>query len=252
MNVFLDALSDAWSQMTGTLAFVAQAFGENWRTGLAALLDAPAALFYVVGVVAVLALVLRGLTAENRVGYRRGRFLSANEKIFLRTLDAALGRNYRAFAQVRLAELANPADSANVHLRRRALNAVMAKSVDFVICDVLTLDPVAVIEVDDRSHLLPERRDRDAFVNAVFAEIGLPILRVKAQRTYSVAEFRDLFARIGPVRPTSISRSTFMRTLHRRRPSRWRDRGLCASAGLRTHAVGGAWIRLGDRARDRA
>ena len=50
MNVFLDALSDAWGQMTGTLAFVAQAFGENWRTGLAALLDRPAALFYVVGV----------------------------------------------------------------------------------------------------------------------------------------------------------------------------------------------------------
>jgi hypothetical protein len=98
---------------------------------------------------------------------------------------------------VRLAELANPARSANVHLRRRALNAVMAKSVDFVICDVLTLDPVAAIEVDDRSHLLPERRDRDAFVNAVFAEIGLPLVRVKAQRSYSVAELRDLFARAG-------------------------------------------------------
>ena len=196
MNVFLDALSDAWSQMAGTLAYVAQAFGENWRTGLAALLARPAALFYVVGVVAVLVLAFSGLMIGSRVGYRRGRFLSANEKIFLRTLDAALGRNFRAFAQVRLAELANPADSANVHLRRRALNAVMAKSVDFVICDVLTLDPVAVIEVDDRSHLLPERRDRDAFVNAVFAEIGLPLLRVKAQRTYSVAEFRDLFARV--------------------------------------------------------
>jgi very-short-patch-repair endonuclease len=197
MTVFLDALLDAWGQMTGTFAFVAQAFGENWRTGLASLLDRPTALFYLMGFVAVLAaLVLSGLTARNRVGYRRGRFLGANEKIFLRTLDAALGRNYRAFAQVRLAELANPADSANVHLRRRALNAVMAKSVDFVNCDVLTLDPVAVIEVDDRSHLLPERRDRDAFVNAVFAEIGLPLLRVKAQRTYSVAEFRDLFARM--------------------------------------------------------
>ena len=141
--------------------------------------------------------MLSGLTAENRVGYRRARFLSANEKIFLRTLDAALGRNYRAFAQVRLAEIANPADSANVHLRRLALDAVMAKSVDFVICDVLTLDPVATIEVDDRSHLLPKRRDRDAFVNAVFAEIGVPLLRVKAQRNYSVAELRDLFARVG-------------------------------------------------------
>ena len=108
MNVFLDALSDAWSQMTGTLAYVAQAFGENWRTGLAALLNRPAALFYVVGVVAVLVLAFSGLMAGSRVGYRRGRFLSANEKSFLRTLDAALGLNYRAFAQVRLAELANP------------------------------------------------------------------------------------------------------------------------------------------------
>ena len=195
MNVFLGALSDAWGQMTGTLAFIAQAFGENWRTGLAALLDRPAALFYVAGIVAILVLALSGVTVGSRVGYRRGRFLSANEKIFLRTLDAALGCNFRAFAQVRLAEIANPAENANVQLRRRALNAVMAKSVDFVICDVLTLDPVAAIEVDDRSHLLPERRDRDAFVNAVFAEIGVPLLRVKAQRTYSVAELRDLLAR---------------------------------------------------------
>ena len=102
---------------------------------------------------------------------------------------------------MRLAELAKPADSAKVHIRRRALNAVMAKSVDFVVCDVLTLDPVAAIEVDDRSHLLPERRDRDAFVNAVFAEIGLPLLRVEAQRSYSVAELRALFARVGVFAP---------------------------------------------------
>ena len=98
---------------------------------------------------------------------------------------------------MRLAELTNPVDSANVRLRRRALNAVMAKSVDFVVCDVLTLDPVAAIEVVDRSHLLPERRDRDAFVNAVFAEIGLPLVRVKAQRSYSVGELRALFAHAG-------------------------------------------------------
>ena len=197
MNVFLDALSDAGGQMTRTLAFIAQAFGENWRAGVAALLDRPAAFFYVVGVVAILVLAFSGVMAGSRVGYRRGRFLSANEKSFLRTLDAALGLNYRAFAQVRLAEIAAPADNSNVQLRRRALNAVMAKSVDFVICDVLTLEPVAAIEVDDRSHLLPERRDRDAFVCAVFTEIRLPLVRVKARRTYSVAELRNLFARAG-------------------------------------------------------
>ena len=135
--------------------------------------------------------------ARRRAGYQRGRFLTTNEKSFLMTLDAALGRNYRAFAQVRLAELVSPTLGANPASRRQALNGVMAKSVDFVICDVLTLDPVAAIEVDDRSHLLPERQQRDAFVNAVFLEIGLPLMRVKARRAYSVDELRAMCARAG-------------------------------------------------------
>ena len=113
------------------------------------------------------------------------------------TLDAALGQNYRAFAQVRLAELVSPTLGANPASRRQALNGVMAKSVDFVICDVLTLDPVAAIEVDDKSHLLPERQQRDAFVNALFLEIGLPLMRVKARRAYSVDELRVMCARAG-------------------------------------------------------
>ena len=61
----------------------------------------------------------------------------------------------------------------------------------------LTLDPVTAIEVDDRSHLLPERQQRDAFVNAVFLEIGLPLMRVKARRAYSVDELRAMCARAG-------------------------------------------------------
>ena len=88
--------------------------------------------------------------------------------------------------------------------------------------------------VHNRSHLLPERRDRDDFVNAVFAESGLPDLRVKAQGSYSVAELRKLFA----------TQSIVVR--------------LFISAGLRAvaafapdygaaHALGRAWLRLVDR-----
>jgi hypothetical protein len=33
--------------------------------------------------------------------------------------------NYRAFAQVRLAELANPVESSNIRVRRQALYAVI-------------------------------------------------------------------------------------------------------------------------------
>jgi hypothetical protein len=176
MSLFLDALSDAAGQITETLASVAHAFGADWGRGLEALLDRPVALFYLAAFAALVVFIMGGLRGGRRAGYQRGRFLTTNEKSFLMMLDAALGRNYRAFAQVRLAELVSPMLGANPASRRQALNGVMAKSVDFVICDVLTLDPVAAIEVDDRSHLLPERQQRDAFVNAVFLEIGLPLM----------------------------------------------------------------------------
>jgi hypothetical protein len=197
VSLFLDALSDAWDQMTATLGYVARAFDADWRSGFGALIDRPSALLYVATLAAVVVIGLGGLGRSGRVGYRRGRFLTANEKSFLHALDIALGSSYRAFAQVRLAELAEPALAANPTLRRGALNGVMAKSVDFLICDGLNLDPVAAIEVDDRSHLLLGRRERDAFVNAVFADIGLPLLRVTARRTYSVAELRALCAGAG-------------------------------------------------------
>jgi hypothetical protein len=196
MSLFFDALSDAAAQMTETLASVAHAFAAGWVRGLEALLDRPPALFYLAAFAAAVVFIMGGLRG-GRAGYQRGRFLTTNEKSFLMTLDAALGRNYRAFAQVRLAELVSPTLGANPASRRHALNGVMAKSVDFVICDVLTLDPVAAIEVDDRSHLLPERQQRDAFVNGVFLEIGLPLMRVKARRAYSVDELRIMCARAG-------------------------------------------------------
>jgi very-short-patch-repair endonuclease len=88
-------------------------------------------------------LAVKGLGGKDRgqVGYRRGRFLT----------------------------------------RWKALNPVIGKSVDFVICHRSTLDPVMAIEVDDRSHQAPARRRRDAFVDKLFAEVGLPLMRVKAQ-----------------------------------------------------------------------
>jgi hypothetical protein len=199
--IFLDTLSNAEGQMTDTLASVAHAFGAGWGRGVEALLASPSALFYLAAFAALVVFVMGGLRGAGRAGYQRGRFLTGNEKSFLMALDVALGENYRAFAQVRLAELANPTLGANPASRRQALNGVMAKSVDFVICDVLTLDPVAAIEVDDRSHLLPERQQRDAFVNAVFLEIGLPLMRVKARRAYSVDELRTLCARAGLFTP---------------------------------------------------
>lgn len=188
MNMLLEALSDG---RNGPLAFVA-----DWRAALAGLDERPAALICCAALVAIVVLMFAG-PGGRRVGYRRGRFLSANEKSFLRALDVDLGRDDRASVQVRLAELADPAPGLSPPLAPTGAGGVKAKSVDFVICDGLSLDPVVAVEVDDPSHLLPERLSPDAFVNPAFAEFAAPLLRVKAQRFYRVGELRDLIARAG-------------------------------------------------------
>jgi hypothetical protein len=61
VSLFLDALSDAAGQMTETLASVSQAFRASWGRGLEALLDRPAALFYLAAFAAAVVFIMGGL-----------------------------------------------------------------------------------------------------------------------------------------------------------------------------------------------
>lgn len=56
-----------------------------------------------------------------------------------------------------------------------------------------TLEPALVIELDDASHELAERRQRDALVDAIYARSSLPILHVPVTATFDP---RDLAGRI--------------------------------------------------------
>jgi hypothetical protein len=79
-----------------------------------------------------------------------------------------------------------------------------------------------------RGHLLPERRVRDAFVNVVLAEIALPLLRVKAKRSYSAVELRCAGAGLTSYLNPKVHRRE---TLHSRPPGRRRDRGFATDEG---------------------
>jgi very-short-patch-repair endonuclease len=70
------------------------------------------------------------------------------------------------------------------------------KHVDFVLYDPVTTAIVAVIELDDRSHRQAQRRLRDQFVNQALRAAGVPLLRVKAARTYDLAVTRADIAKI--------------------------------------------------------
>jgi Protein of unknown function (DUF2726) len=141
-----------------------------------------------------------GLDIGGRPRYRRGRFLSEAEKRFLAVLDEAAGPGLRVFAQVRIAELLDPAARAAAR-RQKALSRIFGKSINFVICAARTFEPVAAIELDDQTHLRAERKARDRFVEEAFASAGLPLVRVPVRHIYPAPAVRKmLFEAIGAAR----------------------------------------------------
>ena len=114
----------------------------------------------------------------------RRTFFTTAEGNFYRALVRAVGDKCLVFAKVRLLDICNafPADERWPKYR------IQAKHVDFLLCHPASLRPVLAIEVDDRSHELPDRAARDRFVNALFEEIGLPLLRIPSARWFDPAD----------------------------------------------------------------
>ncbi|MAT43015.1 MAG: topoisomerase [Anaerolineaceae bacterium] len=74
-----------------------------------------------------------------------------------------------------------------------AYNRINRKHVDFVICDPLKMLPLFAIELDDKSHQKENRRERDRFVDTVFAQAELPLIHIPAQHTYNQQDLGIVF-----------------------------------------------------------
>jgi hypothetical protein len=110
--------------------------------------------------------------------------LTGSEANFYAALLLAAGTRYVVFAKVRLADLCQDLDRWTDLV---AFNQVSSKHVDFVLCDARTFRPVLAVELDDRSHLRADRRDRDALVDRVFRTMGLGVYRQWVRRSYDPA-----------------------------------------------------------------
>jgi very-short-patch-repair endonuclease len=119
---------------------------------------------------------------------KRRSLLTAAEIRFYRVLQGAVVGDWPIFAMVRLADLIQV--KAKTAGYQRWFNPIVAKHVDFVICDPETLEPRLAIELDDASHNSPKRIARDQLVNAALAAAGLPLLRVRAAKSYDAGDLR--------------------------------------------------------------
>jgi hypothetical protein len=124
---------------------------------------------------------------EGPIPYKgRDYFFSAAERSFYEVLRTAAPAECHIFSKVRLMDLVYiPKGTAK---RQSWQSRVIQKHVDFVLCIQPNLRPTLVIELDDSTHDAEDRQDRDTFVDSVLAASSIPILRVPARHSYSVAE----------------------------------------------------------------
>jgi hypothetical protein len=117
--------------------------------------------------------------------YRARRSLvSRNELAFHRALCRAAGARYAIAVKVRLADVIGcPRAAWSMGYGR----LIAQKHLDFVLCEPKTLRVVLAIELDDRSHEHPNRRLRDNFVERAMEAAKVPLLRVRAARSYEPA-----------------------------------------------------------------
>lgn len=119
----------------------------------------------------------------------RDDFLSAAELSFFHVLASVVQNKAVICPKVRLADLFFV---ALPHQSQSYRNKIDRKHVDFLLCNPQTLKPLLGIELDDSSHARSARQERDQFVDDVFEDAGLPLLRVPARSTYSPNELLGL------------------------------------------------------------
>ncbi len=132
------------------------------------------------------------------LGYRKkGPLFTPAERSFYGVLLPAVDQEkYQVFGKVRVADLLEPQPSRNRSQWQKAFNAISAKHFDFVLCKTDDLTPVAVIELDDKSHNQKHRQKRDELLKKICKQTGLHMLQVFAKLAYKNEKLKMMLAKV--------------------------------------------------------
>lgn len=109
--------------------------------------------------------------------YAKDSIMTRVEEEFFRRLNSVVNERYIVFPQVHLSSLLS--HEVNGQDWGIAFRHINGKSVDFVLCDKITLQPAYAIELDDYTHGRHDRVQRDVEVERIFKEANLPLVRFK-------------------------------------------------------------------------
>ena len=141
------------------------------------------------------------ISSSSPLLYRRQKSLFTQaERSFLGTLEMAVTNDYRVLGKVRVADVITPIKGTSKDQWWTAFNKISAKHFDYVLCEKDTLNVVAAIELDDKSHNSEKRQQRDQLLDNACASANLMLIRFPAQHQYKVQDIRTrITAALNPV-----------------------------------------------------
>lgn len=114
-------------------------------------------------------------------GYQRAQLLTERERIaYFQLKEIANEKDLIICPKVRLLDIVEPKSGQGNY--KALLSKVMSKHVDFLVCTP-DMQVFAIVELDDSTHLRPDRVKRDAFVDDVLNSVGYPIIHTYAITT---------------------------------------------------------------------
>ena len=134
--------------------------------------------------------VRRSLKSRFRLPYvADATLLTASQRAFKAVLERAVGKEYRVYGRVRVADVIGLRPRLSRRERERALDRLEGRCFDFLVCAPDTTAIACAVNLVPRSRLRQQLpRDR---LDRICAAAGLPFVRVRESDAYSVADIEE-------------------------------------------------------------
>jgi very-short-patch-repair endonuclease len=128
-----------------------------------------------------------------RVYKPKGQYLlSVGENKFYDALLAALdSTRYIIFAKVRIADIIETNLDKTDPMYWKKLAPINQKHIDFLLVSRSDTTPLLAIELDGGSHSDKARLKRDAFVDSIFHNAGIPLMHIPVKGFYQYNDLRN-------------------------------------------------------------
>ena len=113
--------------------------------------------------------------------------LTPSEQLFVRELEKSLPSEVRLLAKVRLSDVFFTRKDLDAVQRTKARNRINQKHVDFLLVRTSDFAPLLGIEFD-KSSGADDRKQRDRFVDEVFAGCDVPLFHIPAATSYELID----------------------------------------------------------------